>query len=373
MLKKMSRPWLFAMVGTLTLIISGCGESKYVEQEKYQRIQVKNTKATAETALASLEKNLKDGSIRNAKLISLYADEVEKINPELKVIVNELRKDSGTQGALFTGLKRRLKENASLAKSVRDALDSSQKKDADYFSAVTKNSGTIIPEYDAIIGAAQVAVFGDALSDVVNALADMSKDKLARVDGKKSSDFYKETGAKNVGAATMLVGNENYGNWKQDSSGNSFWAFYGQMSFMNSMMNMGGRPYYYDSWNSHRPYSSYNDHYRSRYGSSTVRNNRSVMNSHYNIKSNTRSKAASGYIKTNPSVTKKFNKFDNQFAAKRPQSKVVNRTSVKPKTVKKVNSNKWGNQYSKKNSATTRTGSKTTRTTGGTRSSSRGK
>jgi hypothetical protein len=384
MFKKTNRSWIIAAAGALALTLSGCGDSKYVESEKYQRIQIKNTKETAEKSLSTLERDLSSGSIRNAKLISLYADQVEKINPELKIIINELRKDSGVNGALITGIKRRLKDNIVLSDSIRKTLDSSEKKDADYYSAITKNTNTVVPEFDAIIGASQMAVFNDALGDVVNALADMSKDTLARVDGKKSSDFYKETGAKNVGAATMLVGNENYGNWKKDSSGNSFWAFYGQMSMMNSLMNMGGSPYYYNSWNSQRPYSSYNDHYRSRYSSQASRNSRNSMNSHYKIKPNTRSKAASGYINKNPTVTKKFNKFDNQFAAKRPQSKVVSRTSAtKPKTVSKVNSKKWGNQYSKKttnsnssNNATTnrsRSGSSSTRSTGGTRSSSRGK
>jgi hypothetical protein len=40
------------------------------------------------------------------------------------------------------------------------------------------------------------------------------------------------------------VGNEKYGNWKQDNNGNSFWEFYGKYMFMSSMINMMTTPVY---------------------------------------------------------------------------------------------------------------------------------
>lgn len=367
MFKRFKKGIFIAAIGALAISLTGCGESKYVDAEKMQRINLKNSHASAEKSLNELEKALQQGQIRNARLITLYADQVKTINPSLAMIVDELKKDSGVNGVLYQGLKTRLKENASVSQSVRSALDSSKKSDQDYLTALTKNKSVVIPEYDAIIGASAIAVYNDALSDVINALADMSNDKLPRIDGKKSSDFYKETGAKNVGAGTMLVGNDNYGQWKQDSSGNSFWAFYGQMAMLNSLMNIGGSPYYYNSWYSQRPYSSYNDYYGSRYSSSKYRSTRNGLNKHYKISSKTHgSPAAKKYVKTNPSVSKKFSKFDNQFAAKRPQSKVLNRTTAKPtRSVSKIGSgSKYGSQFG---------GSKTTRSTSGTRSSSRGK
>lgn len=47
------------------------------------------------------------------------------------------------------------------------------------------------------------------------------------------------------------VGNPRYGHWQTNSSGSSFWAFYGQYAFMSSMfrMSMYPVPYgYYDTW-----------------------------------------------------------------------------------------------------------------------------
>lgn len=47
------------------------------------------------------------------------------------------------------------------------------------------------------------------------------------------------------------VGNPKYGRWETNSSGGSFWAFYGQYAFMSSMFNMmtyPARRSYYNDW-----------------------------------------------------------------------------------------------------------------------------
>jgi len=47
------------------------------------------------------------------------------------------------------------------------------------------------------------------------------------------------------------VGNEKYGQWKTDNSGNSFWAFYGRYAMMSTMFNMMAYPArrsYYNDW-----------------------------------------------------------------------------------------------------------------------------
>ena len=61
------------------------------------------------------------------------------------------------------------------------------------------------------------------------------------------------------------VGNQQYGSWRSNSSGSSFWAFYGQYAFMSSMLGMHS-PIYRGNYNTYR--SSY---YGSRpyYGSRT--------------------------------------------------------------------------------------------------------
>lgn len=51
------------------------------------------------------------------------------------------------------------------------------------------------------------------------------------------------------------VGNPRYGTWRTNSSGGSFWVFYGQYRFLSDIL-MGPRYYYpYSSWNTyHRDY-----------------------------------------------------------------------------------------------------------------------
>jgi hypothetical protein len=53
------------------------------------------------------------------------------------------------------------------------------------------------------------------------------------------------------------IGNKKYGQWV-NQGGSSFWQFYGQFAFMNSMFNLMSRPVY----RSH--YSDYNSNYRYR-------------------------------------------------------------------------------------------------------------
>lgn len=48
------------------------------------------------------------------------------------------------------------------------------------------------------------------------------------------------------------VGNEKYGEWRSNSSGGSFWAFYGQYAFMRSLFGYGYSPIYRRGWNDYR-------------------------------------------------------------------------------------------------------------------------
>lgn len=62
----------------------------------------------------------------------------------------------------------------------------------------------------------------------------------------------------------QYVGNSRYGEWQTNSSGTSFWAFYGQYMFMSSMFNMFSSPVYRTNYNS---YTQHRDSGRPYYGS----------------------------------------------------------------------------------------------------------
>jgi hypothetical protein len=55
---------------------------------------------------------------------------------------------------------------------------------------------------------------------------------------------------------TNYVGNTQYGTWKSDASGNSFWEFYGKYAMMSSMIGMMSAPLYRTS------YIDYDQNYR---------------------------------------------------------------------------------------------------------------
>jgi len=95
------------------------------------------------------------------------------------------------------------------------------------------------------------------------------------------------------------VGNQRYGSWQTNSSGNSFWAFYGQYAFMSSMFGMmNNRPIYQSS------YRDYNQNYRGSkpyYGTTSSTGQRAYgsgsahsqsMNSKSRFKSNVSSKVS---------------------------------------------------------------------------------
>ena len=48
------------------------------------------------------------------------------------------------------------------------------------------------------------------------------------------------------------VGDEQYGKWERDSSGNSFWAFYGKYALISSLL--GGSRIYRNDYNTYRDY-----------------------------------------------------------------------------------------------------------------------
>lgn len=137
-----------------------------------------------------------------------------------------------------------------------------------------------------------------------------------------------------------VVGNQKYGQWKTDNSGNSFWAFYGQYMFMSTMFNMMAGPVYRNS------YYDY-DRYRS---------NPSTRNRpYYGTGTNTYGTNSASGKATNP----------NFFARKQEQQKL---SSFKQKVAN--NPTKFTKASSSSSSSSDRTSRSTSRT--GTSSRSRG-
>ena len=113
-------------------------------------------------------------------------------------------------------------------------------------------------------------MFNDALSDPVNVIADLSEGSLSRVNSISREAEMQANGAQNFGPGSQMMGNPNYGQWRTDSSGMSFWEWYGMYALFSNLFD-NDRRYYYRDWGRYRGYSYYNDYGRDRYSSPTQR------------------------------------------------------------------------------------------------------
>lgn len=221
---------------TVTLSLTGCGDDRPDKIAKYQQL--------TEQRLASLGTMLDDGQLRNANLLKQYSTLLKQQKPDLAPLLDELAKDSGSKGPMYTSLKRRLEES----------------KNAANFADLDQQ----LAEAENLYQAADPSLFNDMLSDPVNVVADMSEGKLARVNAISREAAALANGAEDFGPGSQLVGNPAYGSWQTDSSGTSFWAWYGMYSMFSNIFN---RPIAYDRWSGNRGYSYYNDVGRYRYTS----------------------------------------------------------------------------------------------------------
>ncbi|WP_094751804.1 hypothetical protein [Psychromonas sp. CD1] len=200
---------------------------------------------SSEYLLQVLSSDLENNHIRNALLLREYANILAQKRPELKSLLTQLSQDSTTRGTLYSGLVQRLKTLKEQPTAIGDI-------EAQLF------------ESESLMAASDPNLFNDALSDPVNVIADMSEGTLARVNAVSQSLSLQANQAEDNGAGSQLVGNPGYGQWQTNSSGMSFWQWYGMYAMFSAL---APNPIRYDRWSSRRDYSYYNDVGRNRYTS----------------------------------------------------------------------------------------------------------
>lgn len=223
---------------TAILILSGCSDP-VLEQI------AKQTPVT-EQRVEQLADAIKQGQVRNAKLIRQYASQLRQSKPELNALIDEFTKDATIQSPMFIAL--------------RDRLDTVKNQPQMFAS-----NQAIFDELLNIYQAADPTLYSDALSDPLNVLADMSDGALPRIGSLSKTQSMKANNAQDFGIGEQLIGNPSYGQWQTGSNGMSFWAWYGMYSMMGDLF--GSRRVYYNNWGRHRNYSYYNDYGRTRYSS----------------------------------------------------------------------------------------------------------
>ena len=225
------------LVLCISFLLTACGDER--EDRLKSNIQ------SVEYLIENLGTNLQSNGIRNAVILREYAKLLSVDKPQLKPLLLQLSRDAGTDGPMYQALVQRLKtvkEQPQLLGDIEAQLYESEN----------------------LIEASNPNLFNDALSDPINVIADMSDGKLARVNAISKQTSLQANDAEDMGAGSQLVGNPSYGHWQSNSSGGSFWQWYGMYAMFSAL---SPRSIYYDRWASRRDYSYYSDYGRNRYTS----------------------------------------------------------------------------------------------------------
>ncbi|MGO2167894.1 MAG: CHAD domain-containing protein [Pseudoalteromonas sp.] len=225
------KAWKLISLFCLISLLMGC-QSR--EEQLKQTIQQSIGKAEVE--LNNLGKALDNGSIRNAGILKEYVRIIKTEQPELSQVASVLGRDATRNGALYSGLTERLRDIKS--------------------TYTTPPYDETLRNIDLLRDAAKPTLFGDALTDPINMLADMSNGSLARVGAISQQ-------AEGEREGNQLVGNPNYGHWETNSNGISFWQWYGMYRIFGDVSSRVE----YGRWSRNRKYSYYNDYGRARYTS----------------------------------------------------------------------------------------------------------
>jgi hypothetical protein len=215
----------------LTTLLSGCG-NRFEEQ-------LRETHKTVSTSLSFLKNQLDSRQLTNALLINKYAVTLTQQKPGYADIASLLKQESSSQGKAYSALTKRL-ATVNLVPNSREAAASG------------------LQEMQLIYSASDPHEFNNSLADVVNTLASLSDGQLAVINVPASQRA-------NAQQSNALVGNPAYGNWRQNSSGQSFWAWYGMYSMFSNVFGMNR--YSYGAWSSRPQYSYYGNYGRNRWGS----------------------------------------------------------------------------------------------------------
>lgn len=237
------------------LFLAGCTS----DQEKWTK-QLQQQVMLAEKDVSRLKKHIDSNFIPNSGILREYSSYIQKNLPDAADLARTLSKDASSSGPIVMSLESRLAD-AQTDISVVSAMGEKQVNNA-------------YQEILAIQEAAKPDIYGMILSDPINVLADMSEGKLARVAAMSKEASSRINEADDFGPGSQLVGNPQYGNWRENNSGQSLWHWYGQYAFFSTMLS---RPIMYNRWAGGRDYSYYHDYGRSAYTSPAQRRSQQTM------------------------------------------------------------------------------------------------
>jgi len=228
---------LFLVITAIAL--QGCGENYADEAKRHHKA------VTAQ--LVELKHQLDSGTVRNAVIVKSYAEKLSRQDPSMEPIAKAMALDATSSGAPYQSLVTRL------------AVVNLEPQDEKSYLPIKQ-------ELDSIYAGSDSAVFNDSQLDLANTLADLSQGKLPRLNIPKNARNEQTV------PGSYLVGNPQYGQYRTNSQGSSFWEWYGKYAMFSHVLGAFTRgPIYYNSWYSRPHYSYYHDYGRSTYGTSRAR------------------------------------------------------------------------------------------------------
>jgi hypothetical protein len=332
MLRKILTPF----VALSLLFLQGCGEDDYakqVVQEITPKLTMlgKNYNDVSKVAESTSSPSAVYKTTLNVALMKLESE--NKDNDAIKEMVKQFKYDTSQNGDVFK--KYKTEYNNLLERDILQKIKSKTFNGEDlnelknFNNEVERLNSTITPKR-----------FDENFVDYINIVASLSPSIDPVVVSKADLNAKSAVGS-------QLVGNPQYGQWEQNSSGDMFWNFFAAYMFLDFLEDSryGGYNRGYNSYGSHRYSSGYKTSSRLRYDS--WNNNRNW--SYYNDK----------YVKdyAKPSEKSKYNKWSKKGSSKYSSSFKKNTTLAK--TNKKLSTNtKFKSSFSSKKNNGVSSGSK---------------
>jgi len=224
-----------------TVFVAGCDSVQNPQQAQTLDI-VNNKLASSFQAIKTLKQRLEGPipQLPNAIIVHKYAKWIKQNKPDFADVAELIEKEATSE-----------------AKAIKDKQDELVEASRKYHSYTNPSQALDQEILEKAIRVKEFATdYNNILLDSVNVLAGLSDGKLPKFDVPERDP------TENVVPIAEYVGNPSYGTWKQDSSGHSFWEWYGMYSMFN---NLFAAPVYRSSWYGHHGGYSYFDRYGSSY------------------------------------------------------------------------------------------------------------
>jgi len=264
---------LFIVFGLVSL--TGCTtnqEQLIKELSQKNRVTLSNFKF--------FEQSVKTKSESNILILNIYAKKAKIVAPDFSDAIDLIAKEGTLEGTQIRGFKQRLLNVGTWISKVK-ANPSVVDENAFYKQ---------FNELQAIQGF--VGDYNNILIDSINVIAGLTNGKLGKLESPE-----RRKGASEV-AGSEYIGNPSFGHWRNDTSGNSFWEWYGMYSMFSHLTS----PIYRSSWYSNYGGYSYYDRMGYNYQPRSYQRERS---SYYR---------QSNYLKANKSA---MNKVSPRFRARK--------------------------------------------------------